>query len=99
MIEVTEQKGMRKPALLAAGLAVELGQTLLERIAVEEARERVKGRAAPVGAIGLDQRAGEDHGAEDQGDGGDQRLTVSRGAGGVDGDGADQEDREQVSGA
>ena len=78
VVEIAEQQGMRLPLCLAARLAVELGEALLQRVAVEEAGQRVEGRAAPVGAVGLDQGAGEDHGAEDQGDGGDQTSGCAR---------------------
>ncbi len=81
VVEVAEQQRVREALLLAGRLAVELGEALLERVAVEEAGERVERRAAPVGAVGLDQGAGEDHRAEDQGDGRDQLLVV-RGGGG-----------------
>ena len=69
VVEVAEEEGVGEALAGIAGLAVELGQPLLERVAVEEAGERVEGRAAAVGAVGLDQGAGEDHGAEDQGGG------------------------------
>ncbi len=81
VVEIAEQQRVREALLEAAGLPVQLGQALLERVAVEEAGQRVEGRATPVGAIGLDQRPGEDHGAGDQRRGGDQGLAVfERGA-------------------
>ena len=85
---------------MAARVAVELGEAQLERVAVEEAGQRVDRRAAPVGAIGLDQRAGEGDGAEDQGDRGDHALAVAGGgAAGRADDGAEQEQGEDVGGA
>ena len=66
VVEVAEQEGVREALAGVAGLAVELGEPLLERVAVEEAGQRVEGGAAAMGAVGLDQGAGEDHGADDQ---------------------------------
>ena len=77
VVEVAEQQRVREALLLVGGLPVELGEALLERVAVEEAGERVERRAAPVGAVGLDQGAGEDHRAEDQRHG---RRSASGGA-------------------
>ena len=49
-----------------------------------------------MGAVGLDQGAGEDHRAEDQGDGGDQRLAVVGGRARVDRDRAEQKEHQDV---
>ena len=75
VVEVAEQQGVGD-ARLAAGVAVEFGQALLQRVAVEEAGERIDGRAVPMGAVGLDQRAGEDHRADHERQGGDDRLVM-----------------------
>ena len=57
VVEVAEQQRVREALLGVAGLAVELAEALLERVAVEEAGQRVERGAAAVGAVGLDQRA------------------------------------------
>ena len=83
VVEVAEQHRVREALAGVAGPAVELAQALLQGVAVEEAGQRVEGRAAAVGAVGLDQGAGEDHGAEDQRHRGDQGLAVLKRGGRV----------------
>ncbi len=56
VVEVAEQQRVRESPVEVAGLPVQLTETLLEGVAVEEAGQRVEGRAAAVGAVGLDQR-------------------------------------------
>ena len=98
VVEVAEQEGVGEALARVAGLSLELGEALLQRVAVEEAGERVERRAAAVGAVGLDQGAGEDHGADDQRGDRDQRLLLVPAACGS-GRTARQEQRDHEGGA
>ena len=90
VVEVAEQQ--RVGEVLFLGGAVELGQALLERVAVKEAGQGVDGRAAAVGAVGLNQRTREDHRAEDQRG---TAISISCGGarGGIDAVGGDAEEQ------
>jgi hypothetical protein len=94
VVEVADQDAQRMRTVAPRPVA-DLGDPLGERRAVEQAGERIDHGAAPVLAVGLHDGAGEQHRADDQRDGEDQRRRVVGDRRGIEGNGGgDQQDAE-----